>query len=102
MADGEARNWSKLRVEKLDPQNPPDATGFRPVRGEFTTFWKKGRIAREFAAHVGNCWFARKDDDRLAGYITLLADCLRVQRRLLESEDVRYSEMQRISGPVVG
>jgi len=90
MADGEARDWSKVQVEKLDLHAPPDPTGFRPVRGEFATYWKKGRIAREVVAHVGNCWFARNDAGRLAGYITLFADCLSVQRPLLESENVQY------------
>lgn len=90
MADGETRDWSRVGIEKLDPRNPPDATGFRPVRGEFATYWKKGRIARDVGAHVGNCWFSRNVAGRLAGYITLFADSLGVERALLESENVRY------------
>jgi GNAT superfamily N-acetyltransferase len=41
-------------------------------------------------AHLGTCWFVRNSENRLAGYITLLADCLAVERQLLEAEDVRY------------
>jgi GNAT superfamily N-acetyltransferase len=90
MGDGETRDWSGARVEKLDLLNPPDAAGFRPTRGEFATYWKQGRIAREVRAHVSHCWFAWNNAGRLAGYITLLADCLMVERSLLEGENVRY------------
>ena len=90
MANGPSRDWSGVHVENLDALHAPDATGFRPKRGEFATYWKKGRIARELSAHLGQCWFARGEAKRLAGYITLLADCLAVERPLLEGEDVRY------------
>jgi hypothetical protein len=43
--------------KKLDLLNQPDAAGFRPVRGEFATYWKHGRVAREVRAHVSHCWF---------------------------------------------
>lgn len=77
-------------VEKLDPLTPPDAAGFRPKRAEFATYWKRGRIARESNAHLGQCWFARKDDGRLAGYITLLADRIAFEHPLLTAESVKY------------
>jgi GNAT superfamily N-acetyltransferase len=79
-----------MEVEKLDPLAPPDATGFRPARAEFATYWKRGRVARETAAHLGQCWFARKTDGRLAGYVTLLADRLTVETPLLAEESVKY------------
>ena len=77
-------------VEKLNPLSPPDAGGFRPKRAEFATYWKRGRITRERGAHLGQCWFARKNDTRLAGYITLLADRLAVEGPLLAGESVKY------------
>jgi GNAT superfamily N-acetyltransferase len=77
-------------VERLDPLAPPDATGFCPVRPEFARCWKRGRVARECAAHLGQCWFARKADGRLAGYVTLLADRLAVEQPLLAGESVKY------------
>ena len=83
-------NWATLPVEKLNLLDPPDAKGFRPKRGEFATYWKQGRITRELSSHLGNCWFVRNPDHQLAGYITLLADCLAVERPLLQGEDVRY------------
>ena len=58
--------------------------------GEFATYWKQGRLSRESSAHLGQCWFARKDDGRLAGYVTLLADRLAVETTLLASESVKY------------
>ena len=79
-----------VAVEKLDPLSPPDATGFRPKRAEFATYWKRGRIARESNAHLGQCWFARKDDGRLAGYVTLLADRIAFEHPLLAAESVKY------------
>ena len=77
-------------VEKLDSLSPPDATGFRPKRAEFATYWKRGRIAREAKAHLGQCWFARKDDGRLAGYVTLLADRIAFEHPHLTAEGVKY------------
>lgn len=90
MASGSALICSGIRVEKLDLLQVPDPSGFRPKRGEFATYWKRGRIARELRAHLGQCWFVRGEAKRLAGYITLLADSLAVERPLLEGEDVRY------------
>ena len=79
-----------VAVERLNPHSPPDATGFRPKRAEFATYWKRGRIARESGAHLGQCWFGRKDDGRLAGYITLLADRIAFEHPLLSAESVKY------------
>jgi GNAT superfamily N-acetyltransferase len=90
MADGTGRDWARVAVEMLDPANPPDASGFRPTRGEFATYWKKGRIERETRAHLGRCWFARNDAGKLAGYITLFADRLTVESPLLAGEGVQY------------
>ena len=89
MAEGGGRDWAGVAIEKLDALNPPGAPGFRPVRGEFASYWKQGRIAREVRAHVGQCWFAR-EADRLLGYVTLLADCLKVEHPLLRDENVKY------------
>lgn len=77
-------------VEKLDPLSPPDATGFRPKRPEFSTYWKRGRILRESGGNVGRCWFVRKEDGRLAGYITLLADRVAFEHPLLKDEGMKY------------
>ena len=74
MADGGARDWAGIAIEKLDALNPPGASGFRPVRGEFASYWKQGRTAREVRANAGHCWFVR-ETNRLLGYITLLTDC---------------------------
>jgi GNAT superfamily N-acetyltransferase len=81
--------FSELPIEKLNPALEYPGQGFRCKRGEFTTFWKKGRIQREVNASICQCWIIRHND-ALAGYITLLADKLEVDTELLEGEGVRY------------
>jgi hypothetical protein len=44
----DVRSWS-------EGQDVP-AEGFRCLRPEFNTFWKKGRIGREVASHLSRCW----------------------------------------------
>jgi hypothetical protein len=63
--------------------------GFRCARAEFNSYWKKGRVTRECNAHIGRCWIIHHNN-HLAGYITLLADKLTVQRRLLRGEQIEY------------
>ncbi len=76
-------------VEALTPDLNCTGRGFRCPRREFVTYFKQGRIAREVEAGVGRCWVLRHGDD-LAAYVTLLADRLEVDTRLLEDEDVQY------------
>jgi GNAT superfamily N-acetyltransferase len=63
--------------------------GFRPIRGEFATYWRQGKIAREVEAHICRCWFIRDAED-LAAYLTLLAHKLTVEESLLHGEGVLY------------
>ncbi|EIP99820.1 hypothetical protein OpiT1DRAFT_04351 [Opitutaceae bacterium TAV1] len=37
--------------------SPPSHEGFRPVRPEFSTYWKKGRVFRECGANIAACWY---------------------------------------------
>jgi hypothetical protein len=71
--------------------------GFRCSRGEFVTFWKKGRVRRDVESSLCTCWIIRKNDD-LAGYITLSADKLSVtdQEPLLGNEDVPYQSFPAV------
>lgn len=71
--------------------------GFRCSRGEFVTFWKKGRVRRDVESSLCTCWIIRKNDD-LAGYITLSADKLSVtdQEPLLGDEDVPYQSFPAV------
>jgi hypothetical protein len=82
-------NFSPADVELWTPTLNVSAQGFRCLRGEFVTYWKQGRIAREVAAHICRCWILRHQE-ALVGYITLFADKLVVQTELLEEENVRY------------
>lgn len=63
--------------------------GFRCSRGEFVTFWRKGRVEREVRAGIAQA-FVLTQDGKLAGYATLLADKLTVTTQLLVSESIRY------------
>lgn len=65
--------FSPRDVELWTAEHPVSAAGFRCLRREFSTFWKKGRIAREVGAHISRCWILQHDG-QLAAYITLLAD----------------------------
>ena len=82
-------DFAALPVHQLDPATPPSHEGFRPVRPEFGTYWKKGRIFRECGAGIAACWYFEVDQ-KLVAYITLLADRLTVESELLETEGVRY------------
>lgn len=76
-------------VEQWSPGMEVSGQGFRSIRGEFATYWRKGKIAREVEAHICRCWILR-DADELAAYITLLADKLTVVESLLHDEGVLY------------
>jgi len=76
-------------VEQWSPGMEVSGQGFRSIRGEFVTYWRQGKIAREVEAHICRCWILRDGED-LAAYITLLADKLTVEESLLHSEGVLY------------
>ena len=60
--------------------------GGRSIRGEFATYWRQGKIAREVEAHICRCWILRDGQD-LAAFITLLADKLTVEESLLRRRE---------------
>lgn len=78
---GDVRPWTE--------SDGVSTEGFRCLRGEFITFWKRGRIRREVASHLSRCWILEAGGF-LAGYITLLADRLSVEEQLLLGEEVKY------------
>jgi len=69
--------------------------GFRCKRGEFSTFWKRGRIVREEQAYISRCWVV-VSSGLLAGYITLLTDKLELEEPLLAGEGVKYRTMPAV------
>jgi GNAT superfamily N-acetyltransferase len=69
--------------------------GFRCKRGEFCTFWKRGRITREEQAHISRCWVV-VSSGLLAGYITLLTDKLELEEPPLAGEGVKYRTMPAV------
>lgn len=71
--------------------------GFRCSRGEFVSFWRKGRVRRDVKASLCTCWIIRDNDD-LVGYLTLSADKLSVTDRepLLDDENVPYQSFPAV------
>ncbi len=69
--------------------------GFRCKRGEFVTFWRRGRLAREEQAHISRCWVLEAAG-YLAGYITLLADKLELEQPPLAGEGVQYRTLPAV------
>jgi len=84
-----------LPVQSLDPESPPDGAGFRPVRPEFATCWKRGRILREVKADLNQCWYLEHTGS-LAGYITLLADRFFADAALLVDEGIKYKSFPAV------
>jgi len=65
-------------VEAWNPSHPNKGGGFRCIRGEFVAYFRGGRLERDIGAHIGRCWIMQHNE-KLAGYITLLADKLEVE-----------------------
>jgi GNAT superfamily N-acetyltransferase len=82
-------DFSEVQVEKFAPELSSLGQGFRCSRPEFVTYWKQGRVQRELGASLCQCWVVRHGE-ALAGYVTLLADKLSVDERLLQEEGVQY------------
>jgi GNAT superfamily N-acetyltransferase len=76
-------DFSNLPIEHLTPDLNVTGQGFRCIRGEFATYWRKGRIQREVNARISHCWILRCEDD-LAGYIAVDRRAEGAGRRLLE------------------
>lgn len=88
-------DFSAIPVERVTPALAELGQGFRCARGEFVTYWRKGRIQREINARISQCWILQCEDS-LAGYITLIADKLEIDRPILIDEDVRYQTFPAI------
>ncbi len=89
MSRCESVDFATLPVHRLDFSAPPPAEGFRPLRPEFSTCWKKGRVLREVGANLAGCWYLAPQGN-LAAYINLLADRLTLELPVLEGEGIRY------------
>lgn len=89
-------DFSVHPVAKLTPALAETlGQGFRCKRGEFVTFWRRGRVAREEQANISRCWVI-VSEGYLAGYITLLADKLELEQPPLASEGVQYRTMPAV------
>lgn len=89
MSRFEGVDFATLPVLRLEPDSPPSPEGFRPVRPEFSTYWKKGRVLREVGSRLAGCWYLAHGGN-LAAYVTLLADRLTLELPVLEGEGIRY------------
>lgn len=89
-------DFAFYEVTKLTPALEETlGQGFRCKRGEFSTFWKRGRIAREERAYISRCWVVTANK-LLAGYITLLTDKLELEEPPLAGEGVKYKTMPAV------
>ncbi|MDO7877560.1 GNAT family N-acetyltransferase [Hymenobacter sp. ASUV-10] len=89
-------DFSLHEVSRLTPALAATlGQGFRCKRGEFGTFWRRGRIVREEQALISRCWII-ESEGYLAGYITLLTDKLELEQPPLASEGVQYRTMPAV------
>lgn len=89
-------NFSAHPITKLTPALAETlGQGFRCKRGEFVTFWRRGRIAREERANISRCWVI-VSEGYLAGYLTLLTDKLELEQPPLADEGVKYRTMPAV------
>ncbi len=89
-------DFSPDSVQQWTP-DLPIGQGFRCSRGEFVSFWRKGRVRRDVESSLCTCWIIRNNND-LAGYLTLSADKLSATDRepLLGDEDVPYQSFPAV------
>src|SRR5580698_2299044 len=71
-----ATDYSEAEPELWTPEHLKYGVGFRCARSEFGSHHAK-RIPRDVQTHLCQCWVI-VDNGHLAGYITLLADRLKV------------------------
>lgn len=89
-------DFSAHPVTKLTPALAETlGQGFRCKRGEFVTFWRRGRITREEQASISRCWVI-VSEGYLAGYLTLLTDKLELEQPPLADEGVKYRTMPAV------
>ena len=109
MAHGPARftgiNFSDAVLIPWDPDYNHCGQGFRCERSEFASHYKK-RVPRDVECHLCQCWVIL-DNNKLVGFITLLADRLKVYdkpndhnerhpRKILKSEGIKYRRFPAI------
>lgn len=75
--------------------------GFRCIRGEFATFWKRGRISREVNSFTSKCWVVHHESS-LAAYITLLMDKLSMEAPILQGENIQYKTFPAVKIGLLG
>lgn len=82
-------DFSTIDVVQWTPDQGKLGSGFHCSKNEFTTYWKKDRVAREVKSHISRCWVVTHDG-QLGAYVTLLADKLSTRRKLLKSDGVEH------------
>ena len=86
-------DFSTLPSERLGPVEEP-GIGFKPVRGEFASFWRSGMVERETRRSICQSWVLRSSEG-MAAYVTLLADKLDYVG-LLEDEGIHRGSFPAI------
>lgn len=79
----------------MNPDLDELSQGFKCVRNDFATYIKGRKIRVECKSLTSKCWII-EHENRIAGYITLMADKLTAKYQLLENEGVVYSPFPAI------
>lgn len=88
-------DFSKCEVKEMSPDLENLGQGFKCIRNDFATYIKGRKIKSECKSLTSKCWII-EHGDKLAGYITLMADKLTSEYCLLENEGVGYKTFPAI------
>ncbi|WP_031526947.1 GNAT family N-acetyltransferase [Dyadobacter crusticola] len=82
-------DFSEAVVKELNPDLDNLGQGFKCIRNDFATYIKGRKIRNECKALTSRCWVI-EHDEKIAAYITLMADKLMTELPLLKNEGVGY------------
>jgi GNAT superfamily N-acetyltransferase len=85
----EGVDFSEYEVKELNPDLDDIGQGFKCVRNDFATYIKGHKIKNECKALTSRCWII-EHEEKVAAYITLMADKLMTEAPLLKNEGVGY------------
>ncbi len=92
-------DFSDAVIVPWEPDHLLYGKGFQCRRSEFQSHYKK-RVPRDVKKYLGKCWIIA-ENKKLVGYITLLADKLKIEggtrtQKLLKKEDVIYTSFPAV------
>ncbi len=91
----EGIDFSTFKVTEMNPDLEQLSQGFKCIRNDFATYIKGRKIRVECKSFTSKCWIL-EHENRIAGYITLMADKLIAKYPMLEGEGVGYKTFPAI------